>query len=535
MKVGFLMKTRWLAFVGVIIILSGCISSKDDFYELTTGRFPGSYRVVFTNELQAVQLQERLVSALLAKHGPDEQTARGGRKTYRKRFWRWRQDDDHLRIDLYIDDLSKQHFEKGNGFRLCLDVVDDVARRIGHGFMNPKPGERRYDVFHDARVMGKWMGWHWGATKKDAIKRVKDPQEFEWELVEDQLAWARMHGMTRRDALMRWEAWRNDNPEWNPYAFSTNRLMVLDGDPGTDDFAAMLILAKEAKRAECFPGVCVATYGNAQCEVTLRNMALSAWYLGASPVLVRGATRPYACGESMPIGFHGNDCLGGVTQGLARRFNMTEERLMRCTHTQDDLLHLIMEADDVTYITTGPLTTLARLLDREPQAASRIKRLYVVGGVLGGAGPLDQPLMQSDERNFRADDEATRRIFASSLDITLFPLNLTRCHARLSHKDIDALESIGRSSVAVSCFRQNLSSNIKASPSVNAAILHDAIPAIYAFHPDKFNVADRYLTVNQGTLSEVKEGRLVHVVTDMGAGVLFSAISNAVRMCFEPK
>ena len=540
------MKYVFAGLIVLVVFLVGCVSRQDEAYELISGQIPGSYRVVFTNEQQAVKAMERLSKALHARLGPDER-AQGVQ--LRPRFLRWRQDDDHLRIDLYLDDLSKQRYEKGTGFRLSLAAIDDIGNRIGNGFMNPKPGEWRYDVFHDSRVMGAWTGWHWGVTKKDVAKRIKEPQESEWELIEDQLAWARVHGTTRREALKRWEAWHAAHPEWNPYAFTTNRLTILDGDPGTDDFAAMLVLAKEGNRCERFPGACVATYGNAPVETTLRNMTLGAWYLGASPILVRGAAEPSSGGRWQVADgrFHGSDAMGGVSQGLVRRFQLTEARFKRCTHTLDDLIYLIKNADDVTYIATGPLTTLAQLLAREPEVATRIKRLYVIGGDIAKSdSSVASP--QGDGLNFLADGAAVQRVFASGLDITLFPSALARSRAQLAGKDIDALEALGKSSVAVKCFRQNLRSNVMASNTTasnttalnaevpDAAILHDTLPVLYALYPDKFTIVDMRLAVNGlGHLFETPEGRLVHVATDMDPPLLFHSISNGVRKCFEPR
>ena len=187
----------------------------------------------------------------------------------------------------------------------------------------------------------------------------------------------------------------------------------------------------------------------------------------------------------------------------------------------DDLLTLIKQADEVIYIATGPLTTLVRLIEREPNVAERIKRLYVAAG--------------DAEINFRADAHALRQVFASGLDITLFPNDLANRRARLSDKDIFALEKIGRSSVAVNCFRQNLVSSVKASRTTDSAILHDALPALYALHPEKFQTVDRLLTDDhKGHVFESPEGRTVHVVTDVEQGLLFHSLSNAVQKCFEP-
>ena len=89
--------------------------------------------------------------------------------------------------------------------------------------------------------------------------------------------------------------------------------------------------------------------------------------------------------------------------------------------------------------------------------------------------------------------------------------------------------------MAVNCFRQNLVSSVKASRTTDSAILHDALPALYALHPEKFQTVDRLLTDDhKGHVFESPEGRTVHVVTDVEQGLLFHSLSNAVQKCFEP-
>ena len=89
--------------------------------------------------------------------------------------------------------------------------------------------------------------------------------------------------------------------------------------------------------------------------------------------------------------------------------------------------------------------------------------------------------------------------------------------------------------MAVKCFRQNLVSNVEALRTTDSAILHDALPALYALHPEKFQTIDRLLTDDcKGHVFESLEGRPVHVVTDMQQGLLFHSLSNAVQKCFEP-
>lgn len=513
------MRTRNYLLLALMTVVGGCVWQEDP-YELTAGRFRGTYRVFYSDEEHAKQELERLCAKIYERLGPDE-AAENGRPRRGERFFRWRQNDDHLRVDLYVDDLSKSRFEKGTGFRLSLSAIDDIGNRIRNGYMDPKPGDRRYDVFHDPAVMGEWTGWHWGETKKDSFKRIREPQEFEWGLIEDQLAWARLHGTTRREALKRWDAWRAAHPEWDPYAFSTNRLVVLDCDSEADDLVAMMVFAKDEKRGKRFPGVCVATYGSKPVEATLRNMVLGVMYFEASTISVRGAAEPIA--PSAEKTQHAEDiqesgCMGGVDYmdramlKLEKRFKVSERHFKRGTHSWEDLVYLIMKADDVTYITTGPLTTLARLLEREPKAAEHIKRLYAVDGHAEG--------------NFRADGQAVRQIFASGLDITIFPEMLATAKACFSREDFSRLCGDGHMKVAADFIEQNLMSR---------AVFHDVLPALYTLHPEKFQTVDQLFSADQnGHVSENPEGRPVHVVTDMEQDLLLHSLSNGVRRCFDP-
>ena len=157
--------TKSFLLVALVSSFDGCIS-RDPPYELIGGQFRGTYRVIYPDKNLAKQEQARILEKLYDTWGPDER-AKNGKPSLKADFYRWRQNDDHLCIDLYIEDLSKMNYEKGSGFRLALDTVDDVGNRIQRRFNNPQPGDSHYDVYHDSRVMGEWVGWHWGETKKE--------------------------------------------------------------------------------------------------------------------------------------------------------------------------------------------------------------------------------------------------------------------------------------------------------------------------------------------------------------------------------
>ena len=73
-------------------------------------------------------------------------------------------------------------------------------------------------------------------------------------------------------------------------------------------------------------------------------------------------------------------------------------------------------------VTLGPLTVLARALDRDPELAMLVQRLVCMGGCFnepGNAGPVS-------EFAFYCDPLAARQVLRCRRSITLLPLDLMR-------------------------------------------------------------------------------------------------------------
>src|SRR5690606_24902869 len=87
-----------------------------------------------------------------------------------------------------------------------------------------------------------------------------------------------------------------------------------------------------------------------------------------------------------------------------------------------ELSHEIKSAPgEVTWVACGPLSNIAAALQREPDLASLIGHLIVVGGTLGGAGNVS-PLA---EFNIYCDPDAARIAFLAPMTMTLIPLDIT--------------------------------------------------------------------------------------------------------------
>lgn len=101
-------------------------------------------------------------------------------------------------------------------------------------------------------------------------------------------------------------------------------------------------------------------------------------------------------------------------QGRGRK---SESLLIDCLHNL---------STPITLVCTGPLTNVAKVLQKRPDLKSKIKELIVMGGALKTAGNVEEPGCDSGiEWNFYADAQAVKTVFNSGIPLTLIPLDLT--------------------------------------------------------------------------------------------------------------
>ncbi len=74
--------------------------------------------------------------------------------------------------------------------------------------------------------------------------------------------------------------------------------------------------------------------------------------------------------------------------------------------------------EEVTIVAGGPLSNVATLLQREPDLATQVGYLIIVGGTLNGPGDVTM----AAEFNMYCDAEAARTVFHSPVTKTLLPL-----------------------------------------------------------------------------------------------------------------
>ena len=204
-----------------------------------------------------------------------------------------------------------------------------------------------------------------------------------------------------------------------------SRPLLIDTDPGIDDALALLVAwASPEVSVEAISTVA----GNVPVDVATANVfrVLDVARPARAPRVARGAAGPLRRSLITATHVHGPDGLGGLDtlRGADGR-----PRYPVCAGVLDGLdgPDLILEcADrfggDLTVVALGPLTNVARALERDRPRLARIGRLVVMGGAMAVPGNVTP----AAEFNFFVDPEAAAAVVESGLPTTLVPLDVTR-------------------------------------------------------------------------------------------------------------
>jgi inosine-uridine nucleoside N-ribohydrolase len=199
--------------------------------------------------------------------------------------------------------------------------------------------------------------------------------------------------------------------------------VVLVADPGIDT-AVAIALALYDPELEVV-GI-AATAGNVSAEEATRNVQIVVDYLDPP--------RWPRLGEALPVRYdvdgtrlHGPGGLGGIAWPyVGRHRTFPSDRL---------LVELAMEySDEITLVCLGPLTVVARALDREPALAKRLRQLVIVGGTWREPGDVSAVA----EFHFYCDPNAARQMLRWGVPIVLVPLDIT-CRLLISPAEIATL------------------------------------------------------------------------------------------------
>lgn len=250
--------------------------------------------------------------------------------------------------------------------------------------------------------------------------------------------------------------------------------ILADCDTGIDDALALAYLASRARAELVGVG---SVHGNVAAEQAAANTldVLERCGLGQVPVAV-GARRPLVGSARFAGEWHGRDGLGDVARPGPRGRPTDEPAAVQLVRRAREAA---CEGEPLTLLATGPCTNLALALLLEPELASWVDRVVVMGGALrvpGNVGLLS-------EANIAADPEAAAIVVSAPWRVVLVSLDVTM-QAILEDEAVERLARAGGLPGWCAAVTQLYLDRYQAVLGRRACPLHDPLAAAVACAPE---------------------------------------------------
>jgi purine nucleosidase len=294
--------------------------------------------------------------------------------------------------------------------------------------------------------------------------------------------------------------------------------IIIDTDPGQDDAVAILLALASPDDIEVSGITTVA--GNVPLDLTTRNAQIICELAGRPDVAIYpGCDAPLARDLVTAEHVHGKTGLDGPV--------LPDPSMpVRETHAVDFIIETVRHepAGTITLCALGPLTNIARALQRAPDIAGKIKQIVLMGGAYFEVGNITP----TAEFNIYVDPHAAEAVFRCGAPIVVMPLDVTH-KALVTAPRNDAFRAlatpVGQAVAEMTDFFERFDKDKYGSA---GAPLHDPCVVAYLIRPELFS--GRQINVEIETTSELTMGMTVADwwgVTDRPANALFVGDLNA--------
>lgn len=197
--------------------------------------------------------------------------------------------------------------------------------------------------------------------------------------------------------------------------------IIIDTDPGVDDAFAIIYALNSNK----FNTLGITTVsGNNNIDRVTENTLKLLKFMNSNIKVYQGEWKPLKNNqnktkEDNTVSVHGDDGLGGVIRN--GYLNITKEKLtLQDKKAVDYLIEMAEKYHDITLVTLGPLTNIAKAIQKDPEAMKNIKEIVSMGG-----GIKRGNVTEYAEFNYWVDPEAAKIVFDFHIPITMVGLNAT--------------------------------------------------------------------------------------------------------------
>ena len=264
-------------------------------------------------------------------------------------------------------------------------------------------------------------------------------------------------------------------------------------DTGVDDALALAYLAAQK---DCQVVGVTCSYGMSYVGDVFRNTKTALNLFGKPDIpVVMGSETPLS-GEKLDFSegskFHGMSGIGGVLPPSTKE-DWGEAKPEDAT---DFIIEMIERyGKELCWVTSGPMTDIARVLRKDHRIAEKVGSVYVMGGALATPGNIGPATEVVTEANVRLDVEACKEVLESQLPLTLVGLDVTR-KTLFTYEDHERWHQIGTKSALFlyEALKHYLGAYKQNHPYLNGCGLHDPLAAVAAIHPEILTTIPMHLT-----------------------------------------
>jgi inosine-uridine nucleoside N-ribohydrolase len=290
--------------------------------------------------------------------------------------------------------------------------------------------------------------------------------------------------------------------------------ILLDTDTGVDDaLAIILALHSPDLKVEAITTVS----GNVHVDFCTRNLMLTLEVMDLCeyPIVAKGESQPLIKPLVTAAHVHGSDGLGDVTKLLApdgSRCYPEPELELATTPAVDLIINLAGQyPNELVLVPVGPLTNIAKAMDKNPERMRKIKEIVLMGGAFETYGNVTT----TAEFNIFVDPHAAQQVLDFGVPITIVPLDVTH-QVILTSERLKA--EIGERSDKLSQFLRDATRTSMAyhhqHEGFHGIYIHDALPIGLLTQSDLFETTDAFVQVEtsghltQGmTIADLRRGQ----------------------------
>jgi pyrimidine-specific ribonucleoside hydrolase len=267
--------------------------------------------------------------------------------------------------------------------------------------------------------------------------------------------------------------------------------VIIDTDPGVDDALALLLAMRSPElKIEAITPVA----GNVPLDLTLPNALRMVEIAGRTDIPVAAGARAPLMRRLVTATYaHGENGLGGAV--------FPEPTTKPVAAPAAEMIRQIVRKypGEVTLITIGPLTNIATALNSDPELASMVRALVMMGGSLSGGN-----ITPAAEFNLYVDPEAARIVFQSGIPITMVGLDVTR-RTSLTDDHVRTLEAAQNPvSQAAAKIGRNAINHTRERGFLVGPNMHDSLAVAGFLDPVILKLQDYYVDVE--TTGELTAG-----------------------------